>query len=257
MSDLSPPDLPSDIAALLATERAAPGPGADVQARVLSRVEATLAAPPMAPPARAAGGAAKLGLAAVLIAGAALWAFWPRADHAVPQLPEMVVAAPVEAEPPTSLETTPATPRTPIQLAARAMETGEKRIVRAPVDSNAMSTRRQAADESAAPRATLASAPKRPAPNRRPVAVDIESERKILLEAKRALQRGAASSALSLFVKHARVFPRGLLTEEREAGRIQALAKLGRTASAQKRAVRFERRYPSSIHLRTIRQALK
>jgi hypothetical protein len=64
-------------------------------------------------------------------------------------------------------------------------------------------------------------------------------------------QRALATSpgrALSLAGEHARRFPGGLLSQEREVLAIEALSRLGRTAEAKARAQRFLRTFPRSAH---------
>jgi hypothetical protein len=77
-------------------------------------------------------------------------------------------------------------------------------------------------------------------------------EREILDIARTALGRGDGAHALEAIDRHAREFPRGQMTEEREAIAVQALAKLGRGDEAEARATRFRKRYPNSVLLPVI-----
>ena len=55
----------------------------------------------------------------------------------------------------------------------------------------------------------------------------------ILTEAERELHRGHYASALKKLDEHARLFPRGMLKQERLAARAQTLCRLGRHAEAE------------------------
>lgn len=62
--------------------------------------------------------------------------------------------------------------------------------------------------------------------------------------------------ALSLAQEHQRRFPTGALGVEREVIALEALARLGQTAEAKRRALAFEAKYPKSIHLPRVRALL-
>jgi hypothetical protein len=72
-------------------------------------------------------------------------------------------------------------------------------------------------------------------------------ESALLRSAQSALASDPAR-ALVLTDQHRRSFPRGALSEEREAIAIQALRGLGREPEARARAARFETKYPNSVH---------
>jgi len=63
--------------------------------------------------------------------------------------------------------------------------------------------------------------------------------------------------ALALIQEHTRRFPHGPLAEEREALRIEALAGLGSTDEARRHAAVFATRFPRSVLLSRVREALK
>lgn len=89
------------------------------------------------------------------------------------------------------------------------------------------------------------------------VAVDEEeapSEGVILLRARSALLRDA-ELCLSLTHEHRRLYPNGLMREERDVLEVEALLRLGRAVEARRRAAAFERTYPSSPYLERIRRA--
>lgn len=73
----------------------------------------------------------------------------------------------------------------------------------------------------------------------------------LLERAQRAL-RADPAAALALTDEHARQFPAGALTQEREFVAIEALAALGRRNEATTRAATFRARFPDSAHLRRL-----
>jgi hypothetical protein len=62
--------------------------------------------------------------------------------------------------------------------------------------------------------------------------------------------------ALTLIAEHARRFPRARLAEEREALRICSLAGAGRTVEAQRAGAAFADRFPRSVLLPRLEEAL-
>jgi hypothetical protein len=109
---------------------------------------------------------------------------------------------------------------------------------------------------SAAP-ATIRTSSARPASSIAAARADsggaLEAERALLDVARTALGRGDGSNALRATEEHARKFPRGILSEEREAMSIQALRLLHRDDEAEARLARFRGRFPTSL----IRPALE
>ncbi len=73
----------------------------------------------------------------------------------------------------------------------------------------------------------------------------------LLERAERAL-RADPASALAITDEHARQYPAGALTQEREFVAIEALAALGRRGEATTRAATFRARFPDSAHLRRL-----
>jgi hypothetical protein len=61
------------------------------------------------------------------------------------------------------------------------------------------------------------------------------------------------ASALVLAGEHARRFPKGVLSEEREALRIRCLMGSGRTSEARRSAAAFEKRFPRSVLLERLK----
>jgi hypothetical protein len=89
------------------------------------------------------------------------------------------------------------------------------------------------------------------APASRPVTPQeaYERELEVLGPARAAVARRDFSSALTAIGEHERRFPMGLLSEEREALRVQALSGLNRPEAAARAAAAFRRRFQGSILL--------
>jgi hypothetical protein len=75
------------------------------------------------------------------------------------------------------------------------------------------------------------------------------AELELLTRAQVAYAGRDFASALGLVAEHARRFPGGRLTEEREALRVRSLTGAGRTEEAQRAAAAFAERFPRSILL--------
>ncbi len=82
-------------------------------------------------------------------------------------------------------------------------------------------------------------------------AFDVNAEL-ILLKRARAALETAPQRALSLSGEHQTRFPRGVLAQEREVIAIEALIRLGRHGRAERRAARFNQRFPASAHRRRL-----
>jgi hypothetical protein len=78
----------------------------------------------------------------------------------------------------------------------------------------------------------------------------------LLAAARREKSRNPALS-LKLADEHARLFPSGMLSQEREAIAIESLLALGRSEQAKSRTQRFARRFPNSPHLARIEAAVQ
>jgi hypothetical protein len=78
-----------------------------------------------------------------------------------------------------------------------------------------------------------------------------------LLDAARSALATDPRRALTLTQEHARRFPHGALSQEREVIAIDALSKLGQTDAAKARGSDFERRYPGSAHQPKIDQTTR
>jgi outer membrane protein assembly factor BamD (BamD/ComL family) len=85
----------------------------------------------------------------------------------------------------------------------------------------------------------------------------IALEQAVLDTARVALGREDGSAALAAADSHARRFPHGQLSEEREAIAIQALVLLHRDTDARARADRFVHTYPNSALMPAIEEAIR
>ncbi len=82
------------------------------------------------------------------------------------------------------------------------------------------------------------------------------NELELIDRADTKLRSGELAGALAVARDHEQRCPDGLLVQERERIAIEALVKLGRVDVARARARAFEERYPSSPHLRRVRQVI-
>lgn len=76
---------------------------------------------------------------------------------------------------------------------------------------------------------------------------DLAKERELMDVARSAVASRHSDTALKALQEHATTFPRGALSEERDALWVQALANAGRVAEARSRAATFHKRYPNSM----------
>jgi hypothetical protein len=86
---------------------------------------------------------------------------------------------------------------------------------------------------------------------------NLAAERSLIDVARTSLSRGQAVAALDAAERHARKFPNGQLTEERESVYIQALVATDDYDAARARAARFRSRYPNSILLPVVENAIR
>jgi outer membrane lipoprotein YfiO len=81
----------------------------------------------------------------------------------------------------------------------------------------------------------------------------LREETTFIKEARQALREGDAARALRVLEECRRVFPAGVLEQERERLAIEALVKDGRASDASARAAQFLRKYPDSPHAGEVR----
>lgn len=109
-------------------------------------------------------------------------------------------------------------------------------------------------EQPSAPRAVAPSAKEEAPAAEKPDTLPREVE--LLDDARGALQRGAASDALTALDRYSREFPRGRLSTEALVLRIDALSRAGRTAEAKSLGERFLSANPSSPHAARIQKAI-
>lgn len=85
----------------------------------------------------------------------------------------------------------------------------------------------------------------------------IAEESRLIGDARLALRANDASTALSLLERAERRFPRGILTQERSALFVEALARAGRRDDAVARARSFLNAFPTSPHASRVRAVLE
>lgn len=186
--------------------------------------------PPASPPAPIAAAAGKLGIGlALAVAGAAWLARSGDEPAPPPSAPALIApASPTEPAPPPAPERSTeeavlGDPPTPPPVSSRDPRTPARAPAVSPTTANA------------------------PAPTSAD-AVGAPPEASLLARAHDELLRGAPADALGTATEHARAYPRGMLSQEREVIAIEALVALGRRDEARRRAAAFHRSYPGSSH---------
>jgi hypothetical protein len=217
----------SDIASLLASERAIPAESSQVRQRALRRAEAAFA--------RDAGlrRAAHAGVEWRWLAAAALVVVAAVATAAVEARRHAARRASNAASEPTMSNRPPVAPAEIADAPASAVPSFEP----APNLDPARSTS-EPAHASLSPGESSA------------------FELALLQPARVALQRGDFAAALRAVAEHARRFPRGRLVEEREALRVFALIGAQRRGEAERVGNSFRRNFPHSMLLARMDAAL-
>jgi RNA polymerase sigma-70 factor (ECF subfamily) len=106
--------------------------------------------------------------------------------------------------------------------------------------------------ESEPSRSADASAPRQSAAGRG----DLTRERELLDVARAAMAHGSPADAIVAAERHARNWPNGYLTEERETLWIEALAASGRRDEAARKASSFRKAFPKSVLMPAVEAAL-
>jgi hypothetical protein len=282
--DLDP--LDPDLSRLLAAERGRPPEAPEKRARIRLRVEATLGLGPLdggggnpeggADPAHpeppdlpsdgglpasglgasgaAAGsalsGVTKLfvgGLLAAAFAGAGASARGGLLSPAPPGRPSMTAAPALGPGSRASLAEAAEVAK--VQSAPRAEVISAPREAAEPVEA--------AAPPAAAAAAAAAAGPSAEADSNKAGRDDsLAAERALLEVARSAVIAGQSGAALSALGRHARAFPRGRLSEEREGLWIRVLIGAGRLDEARQRAARFRKSFPRSMLIPSFEEAL-
>lgn len=226
--------MPEDLRDLLDAERELEAPKADTRERLLERLAPLLLLPPggMPGPADPTGSATAGATKTIAHAGwrakllvpvlsAALGGVGGAATHAY-----VTRSSPNAPAPSLKLEAPPAQAPTPTAASA-------------------------APEQAIAPEVTPPAASFGPTPATSPPppssAGTLRGERLLLESATAALMRGDPTTALGTLQKHARQYPHGALSEEREVLWVKALRAQGNDAAAEKRAKDFKRQFPSSL----------
>lgn len=280
--DLDP--LDPDLSRLLAAERGRPPEAPEKRARIRLRVEATLGlgpldggggdpeggadpAGPEPPDLPSDGGLPASGLGASgAAAGSALSGV---TKLFVGGLLAAAFAGAAGASARGGL-LSPGSPGRPSMTAAPALGPGSRaslaeaakvaKVERAP-RAEVISTPAEAAEpvEAAAPpaAAAVAARPSAEADSNKAGRDDsLAAERALLEVGRSAVIAGQSAAALSALGRHAREFPRGRLSEEREGLWIRVLIGAGRLDEARQRAARFRKSFPRSMLIPSFEEAL-
>ncbi|MBK8170571.1 MAG: hypothetical protein IPK60_09530 [Sandaracinaceae bacterium] len=255
MSEREP--LPGDLEKLLDAERSYPAESGERQARVKAAVVTAIAvATPIAAATHIATGkaaataaAAKTGLSlgATLSIAAATFVAGGLAGVAVER--NLASHAPVERAQPETRATI-ATPDVQLGDAAQESPIPEEPPAQLiiPIAPEPAQVPRTA--PASHPRAEVTHAPEADeviAPPLEARAATLAREREIIDVARAALVHGHADGALQALERHRVQFPAGQLAEERDALRVQALARFGRVEQAHSAARQFHANYPTSL----------
>jgi hypothetical protein len=220
--DGTPPEL---LDALSRARRLEPDP-ADWQRCVTAVEKALLAAPSPAPSTLPTVGKVALAVVASGLVAGGVW-FWSRSEptraHDAPPAGSVVAQLPPEAPAPSARDfgPPPAASNTP----SRATRAPEPKVLSPEAPASATATE--------GPR----------------VAPPGELE---LLEQARAAVSTQPATALQLIAQHRRLYPRSVMSQERELLEIEALLRSGNRAAAEQGARRFQQAYPRSLHHRRI-----
>jgi hypothetical protein len=210
--------LPADLAALIAAERAAPTASSAVRIAIRAKVATAVAGAPLGVAATGLGIGKVLAIVALTVSAGTATVAAIKAHGA-------------------QHEVARATPVT--EVVARHVDPPVPEIraeVRAPVVS-------------------VQATP--PVARSRPVAhVVVPSQAERVKRAWDALSAGDPREALALVELDTAEHPTGVLSEERDAVQVVALARLGHLDEATRAATAFRIRYPTSIHLELISRSL-
>ncbi len=218
---------------LLAAERERPGPTADVKATIVAGLRRAPLAPTR-PDATAVSVSKRVAVSSLLgafAAGLAAGAFWsPRtAVHPNVSTPSERTSNVAPGNPSVALPTprlkavdSAATPPPALSVVAPVVRPGPH-----------ASARVDASEDN-----------------------DLRSQRTLLERARSAVARHDAEAALEALEAHAQIAPQSPMREEREALRVQALAKAGRLGEARQAAIRFEAEFPESLFGARVRGAV-
>ncbi len=278
MSEPDLPPLPNDLASLLDAEKTRPEPAANVQDRLFSRLEASIAALPPGPGGGGAGGGdggghsgggarggeGAGGSAATAKAGGATAAsVATKATLGAGLLAKPIALATATFALGSALGVAvehatlrPEPPRTKIVYVDRVVPLAptnaraaapEDSVAIVPLPGSRLATRSTASGGAAS---SSSDAPQGHD-------AQLAGERSLIEIARTALSKNDTTAALDALGKHDAKYPHGQLAEEREALAVQALAGSGRTNEARARSARFKRDFPGSMLTPVVNSALE
>ena len=202
-------------------------------------------APPRAPVPNAASGALELAARGQAPRGAVSAS--SRARSVAGREPNLPSPFPGELAPPTTPEAREADEQAPAIAHEPVAPSVEQAPLRAPSATGSTPARAPRTGASRTDSSAQAETPElRAAP----------SEIELLRDARLALKQSPAR-ALTLVEAHARAYPAGKLTQERELIGISALAALGRRTAVLSRGARFQHDFPSSPYRDQVQQLLR
>ena len=254
MTHEMPPPLESDLRALLSTERAIADDVSDeTKQRLRRRLQASLGAAVLGAGVAAGAHAAKgtaLGSIAGGTGGGWMLAVGAFVVGAIAGAGAHAYAHRHDAPPPPPIVTTVVVERqveVPVYVTASAS-------VQAPAPpppqlAASVTSMQPSAQPSATPSGNSSGSSGKD--------TSLAAERSLLEIARTALARGDSASALDALGKHQAQFPKGQLSEEREALYVQALAMAGRMTEAKQRADRFRKTWPGSMLLPVVDSAVE
>ena len=248
--------LPPDIKAMLRAEKVRTIAPVNGRARLAARLgaavpafgRATGSAPACAPPMRVTHGATKAGTAKAIFAlalGVGAVALATRQDMQPPtRSTAMETARPHVQMPTATIAVAPPHAVGPTEKTAE--KTMEKAVEK---DCGAVAPLAAIAPPAGSIRvASSSSSPKHTSPSPTPAA-SLLDEQRLLDAAHASIVRGEPEAALVATATHAARFPKGTLSEERDALRIRALARLGRKADARALLTAMRATFPKSFLL--------
>jgi hypothetical protein len=233
-------DLDEQLARLLRATRAATEPQADARARVRSALALKLpsgGATTVAPATRAGLGAKPWLLSALAVAVLIGFVLRGRPDEFWGEPAAVSVVAPLSPPAPAAEPAPPPSAASPPAAAALAPTAASVDVAAAPA--------------TAAPAAPSAS----PGPRASAKAREPADELALVSAMQLALRSGNAAQALALANEHARRFPSGALTQEREGARAIAQCQLAEPTARAAVQSAFEARYPSSPYAARVKAA--
>lgn len=242
------PSLPENFAALLADDRAVADPGPEVRQRVLARLSGVIATGGGGSGGMGGGGGPAVGPASVTGASTAIGT----GGVVVSKLLLLALVLGGIGVGATGMHFLAVSDDEP------AVEAPGSVPAIAPAATEVMPA--QAAPQRSVPDVVEATTPapidERPRRSRPRAAPSMRAESQLLFEAHAAVANGDGQTAMASLTRHARDYPEGALSEERDALEVRALALTGDATAARAAGERFLRAYPNSIHRNSVEAVL-